>query len=214
MWPTTGGGVFPVRRVFCIGKNFADHVAEMGGDAESSARKASRPVVFTKDAACLVADGAAIAFAPNTDDLHHEVELVVAMGPGGGGAPAVWGHAVGLDMTRRDLQAQAKAKGQPWDRAKSFAESAPLGVIRPGPLPRAGASISLHVGGELRQSSPLSHMIWSVEEIVDYLIEDMGLAAGDLVFTGTPAGVGPVAPGDRLTARIEGLPELRVSYRG
>jgi len=153
-----------------------------------------------------VQDGTEIIYPPHTSDLHHEVELVVAMGPHG-----IWGHAVGLDMTRRDLQAQAKAKGQPWDRAKSFAQSAPMGMIVPGTV-STKAEIILRVNGELRQSSVLSKMIWSVEEIVERLRTDMGLSAGDVIFTGTPAGVAAVGPGDVLEAQISGLPGLSVSY--
>ena len=202
-WPVEGTDArFPVRRVFCVGKNYADHVAEMGGDA-----KRSTPVIFTKDAACLVADGAEIAYPPNTADLHHEVELVAAIGPDG-----VWGHAVGLDMTRRDLQAAAKDKGGPWDRAKSFPDSAPMGALKTGPL-MEDATISLHVNGGLRQGSEIAKMIWSVEEIVAYLREDMDLQPGDLVFTGTPAGVAAAGPGDELVAEVSGLPRLTVSYR-
>ena len=201
-WPVEGRAEgFPVRRVFCVGKNYADHVAEMGGDV-----KRSEPVIFIKDAHCLVASGAEIAFPPATDDLHHEVELVVAMGPGG-----VWGHAVGLDMTRRDLQARFKAKGGPWDRAKAFADSAPLGAFREGALVD-GTEITLTVNGEVRQRSEIAKMIWGVGEIVDYLRADMGLGAGDLVFTGTPAGVGAVKRGDELVAEVTGLPGLRVRY--
>ena len=203
IWPVEGSDAgFPVRRVFCVGKNYADHVAEMGGDVARS-----EPIFFTKDASCLVKGGVEIAFPPHTENLHHEVELVVAMGPGG-----VWGHAVGLDMTRRDLQAMAKAKGQPWDRAKSFADSAPMGVLREGSVV-ADAEIVLRVNGEVRQRSSLDKMIWSVGEIVERLRADMGLSAGDVVFTGTPAGVAAVGPGDVLEAEVSGLPGLRVSYK-
>ena len=201
VWPVEGRAQgFPVRRVFCVGRNYADHVAEMGGNAARST-----PVIFTKDAACLVHPGEPARYPADTSDLHHEVELVVAVGPGGG----VWGHAVGIDLTRRDLQAAAKAKGGPWDRAKSFPDSAPMGVLREGPV-EPGAKVSLHVDGELRQSSPLDRMIWSVEEVLDHLRADMGLAAGDLVFTGTPAGVGPVVTGETMRAEVTGLPVLEV----
>lgn len=204
LWPIEGYATrFPVRRVFCVGKNYADHVAEMGGDAARST-----PVIFTKDAACLVGSESEIAFPPATRDLHYETELVVAIGATG----EAWGHAVGLDMTRRDLQGEFKAAGQPWDRAKSFADSAPLGAIRPGGVAE-NARLWLEVNGELRQDARVNAMMWSVEEIVEFLRADMGLGPGDLVFTGTPAGVGAVGPGDRLVARAEGLPELRVGYR-
>ena len=170
IWPVEGSARgFPVRRVFCIGKNYADHVVEMGGEVPSTP---TDPVVFTKDAACLVQPGANARYPADTSDLHHEVELVAAIGESGG----VWGHAVGIDLTRRDLQAAAKGKGHPWDRAKSFPDSAPMGVLREGPL-ADGAEIALHVNGELRQSSPLANMMRGVEGLVAYLRADMGLAA-------------------------------------
>ena len=144
-------------------------------------------------------------YPANTEELHWETELVVAIGADG----EVWGHAVGLDMTRRDLQAEAKRTGGTWDRAKSFPASAPLGALRKGSVD-ADAGLSLRVNGDVRQRSSLRHMMWSVEEIVEFLRADMGLAAGDLVFTGTPAGVGACVPGDVLEAEVEGLPPLRV----
>ena len=194
---------FPVRRVFCIGKNYADHVAEMGGAAK--AERGDAPTVFTKSARCLV-PGGTMPYPANTDDLHWETELVVAIGADG----EVWGHAVGLDMTRRDLQAEAKRTGGTWDRAKSFPASAPMGSLREGSV-EADAELSLRVNGEVRQRSSLSHMMWGVGEIVAFLRADMGLDTGDLVFTGTPAGVGACVPGDVLEAEVDGLPGLRVA---
>ena len=192
-----------MRRVFCVGKNYADHVVEMGGDIEKS-----EPIFFTKSAHCLVRPGEPVRYPAATSDLHHEVELVVCMGPEGAN-DGIWGHAVGIDLTRRDLQAVAKAKGQPWDRAKSFPDSAPMGAIVPGPV-FENARISLSVNGVRRQSSTLAHMIWSVDEIVARLRADMGLQAGDVVFTGTPAGVGAVGLGDVMRAEVDGLPVLEV----
>lgn len=199
-WAVEGGGTFPVRSVWCVGKNYADHVREMGGDA-----RRDPPVIFAKPASALVGPGASVPYPPGTSDLHFEAELVAAIGPDG-----VWGYAVGLDLTRRDVQAECKAAGRPWERAKAFAHSAPLGAIRAGAV-AADAALTLHLNGELRQRGRLSDMIWGVADIVEYLRADMGLGAGDLVFTGTPAGVGAVVPGDQLEARVEGLPPLSVT---
>ena len=194
---------FPVRRIYCVGKNYADHVLEMGGDLKSS-----EPVIFTKDATTLVETGSEIAYPKNTQELHHEVELVVAMGETG-----IFGYAVGLDMTRRDVQASAKSKGGPWDRAKNFPLSAPCGALTPArDFNPSSASISLDINGRTRQSSTLDKMIWSVEEIITFLSNDLDLQAGDLIFTGTPEGVGPVKRGDRLLASITGLSNLEVTY--
>lgn len=200
--PVVGGGLFPVRRVFCVGRNYAAHAREMG----HSGREA--PFFFTKPADA-VATEAAIPFPSSTADLHHEVELVVALGPDA----APWGYAVGLDLTRRDLQAAAKDKGRPWDMAKGFDRSAPC-----APLTRAeqagdlsDARIRLTVNGETRQDGTTADMIWSVPEVMAALGELVELKAGDLIFTGTPEGVGPVRAGDRLAASVEGLPELSVT---
>ena len=200
VWPVQGSAEgFPVRRVFCVGKNYADHVVEMGGDVAKS-----EPIFFTKSAHCLVRSGGPVRYPAATSDLHHEVELVVCMGPEG-----IWGHAVGIDLTRRDLQAVAKAKGRPWDRSKSFPDSAPMGVIAQGRVD-AGARIRLSVNGVERQNSTLAHMIWNVGDIVARLRADMDLQAGDVVFTGTPAGVGAVERGDVMRAEVDGLPVLEV----
>ncbi|MEI7968126.1 MAG: fumarylacetoacetate hydrolase family protein [Betaproteobacteria bacterium] len=203
--------MFPVRRVYCVGRNYAAHAREMGKDPDKEP-----PFFFMKPGDAVVPDGAAIHYPPGTRNFHHEVELVVALSSGGRRIPAeralehVFGYAVGLDMTRRDLQFIARDAGRPWDFGKSFDESAPLGRIYPASTsghPSSGA-ITLHVNGVLRQSGDLGDLIWSVPETISFLSDYYTLAAGDLIYTGTPAGVGPVEPGDELVARIEGLGEL------
>ncbi len=208
-WPTTilstnvGNLNFPVRRIYCVGRNYTEHVREMGGDVERS-----EPTFFTKDATTIVHSDTEIPYPPNTENLHYEIELVVAMGPDG-----IFGYGVGLDMTRRDLQAQAKKKGGPWDRAKNFAQSAPCSAITAASdVDLSGKHIVLRKNGEIVQSSKLDKMIWSVNEIIERLSADMDLQAGDLIFTGTPEGVGPVIPGDELEGGIEGLAPIRVRY--
>lgn len=192
---------FPVRRIYCIGRNYADHVKEMGGDP-----KRSEPVIFTKAAEAVVHNGAEIHYPPNTSDVHYEVELVAAIGPDG-----VFGYGVGIDLTRRDLQATAKSKGGPWARAKNFAASAPCSAITPADQFELGnAHIVLRKNGEIVQHGRLSDMIWAVEEIVSQIANDMDLAPGDLIFTGTPDGVGPAVRGDDLEGGIEGLEPIRV----
>ena len=199
---------FPVRRIFCVGRNYAAHAREMGKDPEREA-----PFFFTKPADTVIDDGATIPYPPLTNDLHHEAELVVAIGKGGTDIAEetalehIWGYAAGNDLTRRDLQAEAKAAGRPWDWAKGFDNSALC-----GPLHRASdighpsrGAISLSVNGTPRQSGDLAEMIWSVPEIVAILSRSVGIRPGDLVFTGTPAGVGALVPGDVCTTRIEGL---------
>lgn len=192
---------FPVRRIYCIGRNYAAHVKEMGGDVARS-----EPIFFTKAAETLIENGSEIPYPPNTSDLHHEVELVAAIGPDG-----VYGYGVGIDMTRRDLQNTAKTKGQPWDRSKNFRQSAPCSALTPADqVDLSHAHIVLRKNGDITQSGSLSDMIWSVEEIVERLSNDMDLQAGDLIFTGTPEGVGPVIVGDELEGGIEGLEPIRV----
>ena len=200
-----------VRRIFCVGRNYADHAREMGGDPT-----AEPPFFFTKPADALVPSGATIAFPPATRDLHFEAELVVAIGLGGADIPAaeaaghVWGHAAGNDLTRRDLQAEAKAARRPWDMAKGFDASAVVGALVAGPvLPDAG--LRCVVNGQKRQSARLSEMIWPVEQIIAHLSRHVTLAPGDLIFTGTPAGVGALHPGDRCTVEIDGLPAATVT---
>ena len=197
-----GGGLFPVRRIFCIGRNYADHVREMGGDP-----KAQPPVFFTKPADAIAADGDVIPYAQATEDLHYEGELVVALKSGGknlsheAARNAIFGYAAGCDLTRRDHQHRAKTAGAPWDTAKGFDFSAPVGVITPAE--EAGDFSSGHiktaVNGQPRQDAPLSQMIWSVEDIISALSEQFELKAGDLIFTGTPEGVGPLKRGDEVT---------------
>lgn len=203
-WPIVGKkSRFPVRRIYCVGKNYAEHVVEMGGDLTTS-----KPVIFTKDATTLVKNWETIPYPPFTTNLHHEIELVVAMGRDG-----VFGYAVGLDMTRRDIQAEAKAGGKPWDRSKNFIHSAPCTAITPAnQLDISTAQIELRVNGALKQSSSLDKMIWSIPTIIEFLQQDMDLQAGDLIFTGTPQGVGPVGPGDQLIGKIDGLETLDINY--
>ncbi|MEY4698421.1 MAG: hypothetical protein RIT14_2849 [Pseudomonadota bacterium] len=197
---------FPLRRIFCVGRNYADHIAEMGGDPTREA-----PFFFTKPADAAVESGAQIPYPPRTGDLHHEAELVVAIGRAGrdiavtAAAAHVWGFATGNDLTRRDLQAEAKAARRPWDMAKGFDRSAVLGPLRQGPLPDPAARITCFVDGALRQDARLSAMIWSVDEIIAHLSGFVALEPGDLIFTGTPAGVGPIARGQTCTVAITGL---------
>jgi fumarylpyruvate hydrolase len=205
---------FPVRRIFCVGRNYADHVREMGNDPKSEP-----PVFFTKPADAIVGSGAAIPYASGTSNLHHEVELVLAIGRGGADITEdaardhIWGYAVGVDLTRRDLQAAAKQAGAPWDAAKGFDDSAPVGALTP--VPQSGelrqARIWLAVNGETRQDSNLAEMIWSAPEIVAAVSRLWALKAGDLIFTGTPSGVGPLQPGDAVTCGVDGLAPLEFS---
>lgn len=200
-----GGGVFPVRRIFCIGRNYADHVREMGGDPKSSP-----PVFFTKPADAVAPDGAEIPFAQATTNLHFEGELVVALKAGGkditsenAARELVFGYAAGCDLTRRDHQARAKEAGAPWDTAKGFDHSAPVGEIAPaGSIDLSDARLRTLMNDEERQNAPLDDMIWSVAEIIMSLSEQFELKAGDLIFTGTPEGVGPLAPGDTVAVMI------------
>lgn len=199
---------FPVRRIYCVGKNYADHVAEMGGDAEAAKAGRSEPVFFTKAAETIVQSNANINFPPNTGDLHYEVELVVAIGPSG-----VFAYGVGIDMTRRDIQANAKRKGGPWDRAKSFHQSAPCSALTLAKnVDLSEAHIVLRKNGDIVQHGSLSQMIWNIDEIIDHLRADMDLQAGDLIYTGTPAGVGPVRVGDELSGGVEGLERITVRF--
>lgn len=203
---------FPVRRIFCVGQNYADHAREMGSDPDRQ-----QPFFFTKPADAAVANGTTLPFPSLTQDLHHEVELVVALGAGGkdiaasDAAAMIYGHGVGIDLTRRDLQAVAKKAGRPWDMAKGFDNSAPVGALTPGAPPAIG-TIALNVDGETRQSGDLSMMIWSVPEIIAVLSTYVELAPGDLIFTGTPAGVGPIQPGQSVCATIDGLEALTITF--
>ncbi len=190
---------YAVRRILCVGQNYADHAREMGADPDRPA-----PFFFSKPAMALVTDGADPTFPSMTQNLHHEVELVLALGANA----EIIGQAVGCDLTRRDLQAEAKAKGRPWDAAKGFDQSAPCGALTLGSGPDASAPIRLSVNGEPRQQAHLSDMIWAPHEIVEQAARLWDLGPGDLIFTGTPAGVGPVQAGDRLEAAIDGLEPL------
>ena len=211
-------GTFPVRRIYCVGRNFADHAREMGATAPASKAERGTPVFFMKPADAIVVDGI-VPYPPGTSDLHHEVELVVALGadaPAGELAVAaasslVFGYGVGLDLTRRDLQAAAKAKGLPWDTGKGFDHSAPVSTLLPaGELGALDAlPITLEINGQRRQASTLDQLIWDVPEILHELSKLYALRAGDLVFMGTPAGVAALQPGDRFDARISDALQLQ-----
>jgi fumarylpyruvate hydrolase len=207
---------FPVSRVYCVGRNYAEHAVEMGHDPDREP-----PFFFAKPADSVVSSGEILPFPSVTEDLHHEIELVVALGEGGADLSAsdalshVFGYAVGLDMTRRDLQAEAKKLGRPWDMAKGFDRSAPVSAISPVSAighPERG-SIWLRINDELRQEGDLSQQIWKVPETIAYLSTLVELRPGDLIMTGTPKGVGPVHRGDRLVGHIDGVGDLEVTYR-
>ena len=195
--PVAGGGVFPVRRIFCVGRNYAAHAREMGHDPDREA-----PFFFTKPSDSLVTLGADMPYPTMTSDLHHEMEQVVAIGTGGADIAEadalqhVWGYGAGLDMTRRDLQGEAKKLGRPWDMGKGFDHSAPIGMLVPAAgVDAAKGKIELKVNGEVRQTSDLAMLIWSVPEVIAYLSKLVRLEPGDLIFTGTPDGVAAVRLG-------------------
>jgi len=200
--------LFPVRRILCVGRNYAAHRREMGGEDRDP------PFFFAKPADAVVPLGGPIAYPAATADFHHEVELVVALGGGGadiavdGALALVFGYAVGVDLTRRDLQAAARAKSQPWEAAKGFDRSAPLSAIRPADGPPPQGRIALAVGGAVRQQATVADMIWNVAEIIAQASRLWRLEAGDLIFTGTPEGVGPLVRGDRVAGDIDGVGEL------
>ena len=210
-------GLFPVHRIYCVGRNYAEHAQEMGATGREA------PFFFMKPADAVLAvpekELGEMPYPPLTQDLHHEIELVVAIGKAGhdisaADAPShIWGYAVGLDMTRRDLQGEAKKLGRPWSTGKGFDFSAPIGPIYSATTVqeiKPDAAIHLKVNGELRQKGVIGSMIWSVAETIEHLSRYFTLQAGDLIFTGTPAGVGAVKSGDLLEGAIEGLGELRV----
>jgi fumarylpyruvate hydrolase len=205
------GEAFPLRRIFCVGQNYRAHALEMGSDPDRQS-----PFFFQKPADALVLDGGRVPYPPRTSRLEFEVELVVAIATQASGVQPdealsiIAGYAVGIDLTRRDLQADAKKNGRPWDMAKGFDHSAPCGPLA-REAPAADAAIWLKLNGETRQSSDLSQMIWSVPEIIAELSTYVTLRPGDLIYTGTPENVGPVQPGAALYAHIDGLPELQVS---
>lgn len=206
-------GLFPVRRIYCVGRNYAAHAIEMGHDPDRE-----EPFFFQKNAGDLLPPGADFSYPPHSADVHFEVELVVALGGGGRdiamaeARDCVFGYAVGIDMTRRDLQALAKEKGRPWEAAKAFDASAPCSTIVPATRighPDSG-SITLDVNGKRRQSGDLSQMIWKVPEIIAKLSGLFTLSPGDLIYTGTPSGVGAVMRGDAMKAQISGIGSLHV----
>lgn len=211
--PTTTGDYFPVRRVFCVGRNYAAHAREMGRDPDREP-----PFFFTAWAETVVPNGATIAYPQKTSDFHYEAELVVAIGRSGRNIPVgealahVWGYACGLDMTRRDLQLEARAQGRPWDTGKNVDQSSPLGLIRQagGGFDPGQGSIRLTVNGQTKQDADLADLIWPVADIITSLSGLYRLEAGDLIYTGTPAGVGPVVPGDRISVMIDGLEPLDI----
>ncbi|HUI62598.1 MAG TPA: fumarylacetoacetate hydrolase family protein [Steroidobacteraceae bacterium] len=204
---------YPVRRIYCVGRNYADHAREMGVDP-----KQEQPVFFTKPPDAVVPNGATVPFPSRTENFQHEIELVVALGSGGRDIPAgealkhVFGYAAGNDLTRRDLQQASRKKGMPWDTGKAFDASAPIAAIRPAALghPDRGR-IWLTVNGQTRQDSDLNELIWKVPEIIAELSTLFEMRAGDLIFTGTPAGVSALQPGDRIECGIEGLEVLRTT---
>lgn len=207
---------FPVRRIFCVGRNYADHAREMGAAEQADGREP--PFFFMKPGDALVSGVGEIqvAYPPVTKNLHHEVEMIVALGAGGANVAVdaakslIFGYAVGLDLTRRDIQGKAKEKGHPWDMGKGFDQSAVAGVLQPVALsghPTSGR-IWLTVNGELRQEGDLAAMMWKVADIIANLSNTVRLEAGDLIYTGTPAGVGPIVPGDVLAAGIDGVGTL------
>jgi fumarylpyruvate hydrolase len=205
---------FPVHRIYCVGRNYAAHAREMGKDPEKEP-----PFFFLKPADVVVPEGGEVSYPPGTSNLHHEIELVVALHRGGSQIPAVsaldhvYGYAVGLDMTRRDLQIQARDMGRPWDFGKAFDQSAPITAIHPVASHghRSAGAITLTVNGELRQQADLRDMIWNIPDTIAFLSNYYELRPGDLIFTGTPAGVGAVVRGDKLVGKVEGLAELRVT---
>jgi len=203
---------FPIRRVFCVGRNYATHAREMGSDPDREP-----PFFFMKPADAVVPAEGALPYPCATRDLHHEIELVVALRSGGADIPGdealakVWGYGVGIDLTRRDLQAVAKDAGRPWDMAKGFDASAPCTPLRPVSAfghPAGDASIRILVNGEVRQDGALSEMIWPIADIISHLSRLVTLAPGDLIFTGTPGGVGALQPGDRVRGEVAGVNEF------
>ncbi|CAN5143212.1 fumarylacetoacetate hydrolase family protein [soil metagenome] len=215
--PTTSGEGFPVRRVFCVGRNYAAHAREMGRDPDREP-----PFFFTKWAETVVPSGTTIAYPPQTNNFHYEAELVVAIGKGGRNIAVdaaldhVYGYATGLDMTRRDLQLTAREQGRPWDTGKNVEQSSPLGPIHPvsevGHL--STGAITLTVNGETKQSADLADLIWPVADVIAFLSTLYRIEPGDLIYTGTPAGVGPVVTGDVIVVEIAGIEPTTITIGG
>lgn len=212
--PIAGSDVyFPVHRIYCVGRNYAEHAREMGFDPNREP-----PFFFSKPADAIVANGSTIPYALSTQNLHYEMELVIAIGKEGVNIPResaldyVYGYAAGLDMTRRDLQLAARDKGRPWDPGKGFDQSAPIGAIhRAADIghPSSGA-IWLKLNGEIKQKADLKDLLWPVPDVVAFLSKLYVLKPGDLIYTGTPAGVGPVKPGDKLEGAVEGVDGISI----
>jgi fumarylpyruvate hydrolase len=204
--------VFPVRRIYCVGRNYAEHAREMGFDPDREP-----PFFFMKPADAIVADGTEVPYPPKTNDFHYEIELVAAIGTGGRDIPLeqaldhVFGYAVGIDLTRRDVQIEARKAGRPWDMGKGFDMSAPCSALIPaGRFDPTTGAIWLEVNGERKQASDLSKLIWSVAEVVSYLSGYMELQPGDLIYTGTPEGVGAIVPGDVIKGHIGGVGQINI----
>lgn len=204
---------FAVNRIYCVGRNYADHAREMGHDPDREP-----PFFFMKPASAIVTDGENMHYPSLSNDVHHEIEMVVAIGKGGANIAAdkalehVYGYGVGLDMTRRDLQGEAKKMGRPWDTGKAFDQSAPCSALIPAAQcghPSKGG-IRLMVNGEVRQEGDLNQLIWNVPDTIAYLSTLFTLQPGDLIFSGTPAGVGPIKKGDVLQGEVVGLPSLKL----
>ena len=212
--PAMSSNPFPVRRIYCVGRNYAAHAQEMGGDAQREA-----PFFFMKPAQAILPNHSVMPYPPGTTDLQYEVELVVALSLGGSNIPVekandyIFGYAVGLDMTKRDVQRAAREQGRPWDMSKGFDYSAPCSAITPefytGVIARG--KIELKVNGEVRQNADVGEMIWKIPETISYLSQLVELFPGDLIFTGTPAGVGPVVKGDVIEATVAGLEPLIIT---
>src|SRR6476620_9096585 len=206
---------FPVGRIYCVGRNYADHAREMGHDPDREP-----PFFFMKAANSIVQNGSTISYPVGTKDVHHEIEMVVAIAKGGANIPVgkalehVWGYGVGLDMTRRDLQGEAKKMGRPWEMGKAFDNSAPCTALVPAAQsghPAKGA-IWLKVNGAVKQKGDLAELIWNIPETISYLSGLITLLPGDLIYSGTPAGVGPVKPGDQLEGHVDGFADLTITY--
>ncbi len=204
---------FPVRRIYCVGRNYASHVREMGHDPDRDL-----PFFFMKPPDAIVETGGTVAYPPQTANLHHEMELVAAIGTAGADIDPdrandhIWGYGVGIDLTRRDLQEEAKNQGRPWDAGKGFDQSGPISALHPAAQighPSAGR-IWLEVNGEIRQDSDIDKLIWSIPEVISHLSGLFTLEPGDLIYTGTPAGVGPVVAGDRITGGVDGVDTLMI----